>query len=160
MKRFWIKVARGGKDECWNWGACRGPDGYGRFRLNGETEHAHRVAWTLAFGEIPRGIFVCHTCDNPPCVNPSHLFLGTAQENTWDCIAKGRRAAQRRPGILCGSGNGRAILNDWSACGVMARWLMGYSQCQVAREFGIGHSTVFRIVNRCGWAHLFVGVEE
>ena len=89
----------GPKSECWLWHGARDPkNGYGNFGIegghNGRTEKAHRAAWLLLVGPIPDGLFVLHKCDNPPCVNPAHLFLGTHQDNMDDKIEKGRTEKQ------------------------------------------------------------------
>jgi HNH endonuclease len=91
-KRFWSKVAVGAADECWPWLAgCNRKTGRGQSSLAGQSMPAPRVAWILTFGPIPEGQDVLHTCDNPPCVNPVHLFLGTDVDNAQDAIRKGRR---------------------------------------------------------------------
>ena len=96
-ERFWSKVNRvEDPDECWEWiPKARHKFGYGIFmdRPYG-TKKAHRVAWELTNGEIPNGLMVLHTCDNPPCCNPNHLFLGTAQDNSLDMMSKGRGRGQ------------------------------------------------------------------
>jgi hypothetical protein len=75
---------------CIEWGASRFPQGYGQIKVNYQNRKAHRVAWELAHGPIPDGLVVCHRCDNPPCCNVDHLFLGTHSDNTRDMHAKGR----------------------------------------------------------------------
>jgi hypothetical protein len=88
MKRFWDKAKK--SEGCWEWTGCKQRTGYGRFRLAGWTQMAHRVAWELVHGLIPKGMQVLHRCDNPGCVNPNHLFLGTQTDNIYDMTAKGR----------------------------------------------------------------------
>lgn len=102
-ERFWAKVRRG--DGCWEWTAARSAAGYGWFKGAAGPELAHRVAWRLERGEIQAGLFVLHRCDNPRCVRPDHLFLGTNADNMADMVQKGRQsrgeaiAARMRGGL-------------------------------------------------------------
>lgn len=92
-ERFWAKVQK--TATCWLWTATRNPKGYGLFKIAGTCRPAPRVAWELLHGPIPDGFYVCHTCDNPPCVKPAHLFLGTPTDNARDRVAKGHHRTPR-----------------------------------------------------------------
>ncbi len=102
---FWesLEIIDGG---CWEWTKCRNNRGYGRVQWEGRARMAHRVAWELICGEIPEGVFVCHSCDNRICCKPDHLFLGTHEDNMADMMAKGRKP--RKP--YCA--NGHALVGD------------------------------------------------
>ena len=95
-ERFWPKVAKGGPDDCWLWLAATDSNGYGRIGDDGgsqRTEEATHASWKLHTGEcVPVGMFLCHTCDNPPCVNPNHLFIGTPKDNHDDMRNKKRHS--------------------------------------------------------------------
>jgi len=94
-ERLWKKVDCLGENECWNWLGASTHNGYGVLGPNLKERRAHRLSWTLHYGEIPDGQLVLHSCDNRKCVNPKHLFLGTPLENTEDMYAKGR---EKNPG--------------------------------------------------------------
>lgn len=104
--RFWAKVDKRGPDECWPWlGATNGNMGHGQLTVAQRRHYAHRAAWELAHGPIPPGFFVCHHCDNPPCCNSAHLFLGTARDNAQDMVAKGRHVSWHAAKTHCSNGH-------------------------------------------------------
>lgn len=134
VQRFWIKV--GPTDPvtgCRNWQAAVFPYGYGLFRLNHKNWLAHRVAWILTNGAIPNDRIVCHKCDNPPCCNPDHLFLGTFSDNSRDRDQKGRRT------ILIGEKHGRAKLTDSEAEEIKKS---SKTQYELARQYNVSQSLV------------------
>ena len=90
IARFESKIIKEDHTSCWNWGAGCSGDGYGAFSYKGKTERAHRISWMLYNGDIPEGLLICHKCDNPKCVNPNHLLVGTQSENIIDMNNKNR----------------------------------------------------------------------
>ena len=142
-QRFWANVRRGGPDECWNWiGKTRG--GYGYLR-NLKRVMAHRFSWEIHNNTIPEEQCVCHHCDNPGCVNPSHLFLGTHADNMADKRKKGRQS--RFPG----SANQQAKLNESKVLEI--RNAVG-TQREIGLSFGISNQLVSRIRRGECWTHL------
>lgn len=96
IQRFWQKVDR--SSGCWEWKASFSGK-YGQFGIGRSAWYAHRVAWTIANGPIPDRRYICHSCDNPSCVRPEHLFIGTPTDNVRDCIAKGRDARGEKKAV-------------------------------------------------------------
>lgn len=132
---------------CWEWTGCyHKKDGYGRTSIYGVYIVAHRVAWELMHGPVPSGLLVCHRCDNPACVRPSHLFLGTHADNQADMTAKRRGRAGER--------NGQAIITAEIALEVRRLYADGVNQSRLALKFGIAQGTVSNIITRKTWAHL------
>jgi len=94
--RFWKFVHEtNDHNQCWEWQGYKSVEGYGRFQIHNRTHTASKVAWTLTHGPVPEGLCVLHRCDNPPCVNPNHLFLGTVKDNVSDMWEKGRAHWQK-----------------------------------------------------------------
>lgn len=103
MERFWKFVNKKEENECWEWIGGRDDHGYGNFQLGPKCcVKAHRFSYDLNVGEIPHGLMILHKCDNPTCVNPNHLMMGTMKDNVHDMLAKGRDAmiGDRRPGAI------------------------------------------------------------
>ena len=140
--RFWSKVDKSGT--CWLWRASKDADGYGRFGFNGRTALAHRVAYELVFGEIEDGKCVCHICDIPACVRPSHLFVATQTENVTDCYLKGRKPK--------GEANGNAKLTASSVSEIRKAFATGHvSQQALGRQHGVTGANIHAIVHRKTW---------
>lgn len=126
--RFWANVRRK-ESGCWEWQGTRTGKGYGWFRAAGTRWLAHRLSYKLAHGDFDTSLFICHHCDNPPCVNPAHLFAGTVQDNTADMMRKGRNR------------NSKGLLSAESVREIRA--LAGTaSQREVGTRFGVSRWSV------------------
>lgn len=146
--RFWSKVNIRASDECWLWNAAvrRKDEGYGAFWLDGRHQPASKVAWMLDTGlNVPNGMVICHRCDNPSCCNPSHLFLGTNDDNNADRVAKGRQCR--------GEKAVNAVLTDDLVIRLRKRASELGNICAAAREMGINQYTAWDAVKR-RWRHL------
>lgn len=146
--RFWSRVRVLNPNQCWEWQGVRESFGYGRFWFNGRTQTAQRVAWQLSAGDIPQGLCVLHRCDNPPCVNPSHLFLGTKSANAADRHVKGRTNWAR------GDSQPGTNLTEDSIRAIRSRYAAGALQRDLAAAFGVSRSSIQLIVARKRWAHV------
>jgi hypothetical protein len=129
-------VKRDGPDSCWEWQGYHMRDGYGAFHFQGKRVIASRFAWILTYGEIPPGMCVLHKCDNPSCVNPRHLFLGTQKDNMQDAVLKLRKS---------GPHNGRTKLSWPQVDTIRVLFQMGWSTRRVAKLFGVNHKTIWQI---------------
>lgn len=141
-ERFWVKVDKRKASPCWIWTARRTKDGYGYFWSGDYYPHnkqpifvlAHRWSYEQVHGPIPKGKNVCHSCDNPPCVNPSHLFVASQRENVRDCILKGRHR------------NGRKMLTPNEEKAILKKFRGRYGEvAELAKEFGVSHKVVTRV---------------
>lgn len=137
-QRFWEKVSK--TDGCWEWTGSLNNQGYGQIRIDGKSLLAHRVSWGMAFGPIPDGLLVLHRCDNPPCIRPDHLFLGTFADNSHDMIQKGRQVI--RVGEDCVS----ASLTYRDVATIRELASTGLSSRKLAKQFGVSHTTILDIV--------------
>jgi hypothetical protein len=143
--RFWRHVNK--TDSCWEWVGRKHKFGYGVIVVDGKSKRASRVVWELTNGTIPEGLEVCHKCDNPPCVNPSHLFLGTHADNMKDMVKKGRVNA------LCGENNINAKLT-WSQVSEIREVLKSYHHGlyrELARKYGVDQKIIHCIRDNKIW---------
>jgi hypothetical protein len=143
--RFWSLVDQSG--ECWLWTGTQHSEGYGRARFIKGNVYAHRLAWMLTNGAIPKGLLVCHNCpagDNPLCCNPAHLWLGTSAQNTRDMMEKGR-----------GQNGGNVKLSPAAAVEIRNRYAVGgVSHAQLAHEYGVSGAAISYVINRKTWDHV------
>ena len=133
-------------DGCWEWHATKNPDGYGRVRRYGRLESAHRIVYELYKGPLGDKQ-VLHKCDNPSCVNPEHLFLGTIKENNQDKARKGRARGNRMPGMSHPSSK----LTDEDVRSIRQD---PRSQSHLSRIYGVSPSLIGGIKNRTRWSHV------
>lgn len=145
---FHRRVRSGAPDECWPWLGSLNTCGYGNVRYQGRSYIAHRLAYELATGNAPGEARVCHTCDNPPCCNPAHLFLGTQAENIADCIAKGRFRSHR------GENHNLARLTETQVLEIRRLRADGWPHKAIAERFAITTNHVSMICRRRIWTHL------
>ncbi len=155
--RYWTRVDRsGGPGACWPWVGYRDRSGYGIVYRDGGTTKAHRAAWELTNGPITDNLWVLHRCDNPPCVNPAHLFLGTARDNVADMMAKGRAVPRSHlpEHVLRGMAAGRARLTDEQVIAIRKSAVEGYGLRRLGRDYGVSYGTICALVTRRSWQHI------
>jgi len=132
---------------CHEWQGAIGTKGYGSVTVDGKARMAHRVAYRLHHGGIPKGLHVCHTCDNRKCVNPAHLFAGTSQQNMDDMVTKGRSARGEKS--ACGT------LTDAIVWAILDARAAGQPPAKIKADFGISGDVYFKIKNGKSWKHVF-----
>ena len=147
-ERFWAKV-RLDEDGCWEWTAHRDRKGYGALGRGGAVVKAHRLSWELHNGPIPIGMAVCHACDNPPCVRPDHLFLGTIGDNNRDMQLKGRASGGTR-----GEQQHLSVLTADDVREIRARAAAGEPHRSIGATYGVVKSTISKIVTGKNWRHV------
>lgn len=152
--RFWKHVRK--TDGCWEWTGYLSR-GYGRLRLNDKRRSrvmAHRFSWELHRGPIPGGMLVCHHCDNPRCVRPDHLFIGTHSDNSLDSVAKGRNYKGTRASLK-GEAHPMVKLTEQQVHAIRQEYADGHSfQREIAARYGVTKTTIGQIVRRDTWKHI------
>lgn len=145
---FWTYCIQKEPDSCWEWAGSKKKQGYGVLSSRGTTLYAHRVSYEIHIGPIPDGMFVCHRCDNPSCVNPTHLFVGTLQDNHRDMMTKGRHNAAH------GENASWSKLTDADVKAIRELHAGGTGYRTIAKKYGVGDSTIRDIVKRRNWSHI------
>ena len=146
IKMFWDKVSVGHPSVCWPWMRCRNQDGYGRVNFGGVLHSSHRIAYFLTHKKDPESSLVLHSCDNPSCCNPAHLFLGTDQDNPDDKIRKGKGNHYQ------GENHPRATLSDDKVKEI--KRIIVIFKNNLAKDFGIKPAQVDAIYARRQWKHI------
>ena len=146
-ERFWSKVKIAGPDDCWLWTAAarNKHEGYGAFYLDGRNQPASRIAHILSNGPVPEGMEVCHRCDNPPCCNPAHLFIGTRKDNNDDKVRKGRTAA--------GETSGKNKVTAAQVLEIRAK-RESMTVIELGNIYGLHHTTISDICTRKSWRNI------
>jgi hypothetical protein len=163
IQRFWYYVDRSSCDPCWVWTGGKFRRGYGQFRVARRSVKAHRISYYLGHGIYPKGIYVCHGCDNPSCCNPAHLFLGTAADNAADRNIKGRNnpPAGLRSGRYTkpertarGERSASAKLTADKVAEIRRLYASGLTQQVIGDKYGVTRESIKQIVTGENWKHV------
>lgn len=146
--KFLAYMNPGEATDCWEWTGPKNSTGYGALVIARNTWTAHRLSYLLHNGDIPEGAFICHRCDNPPCVNPAHLYAGTPADNVRD------REERNRSRTLRGEANGMALLTEDSVRAIRSLVEQGIPRASIAEQFGVCKATVSHIAVRRNWSHV------
>ncbi len=146
--RFWSKVNIADLFSCWEWTAHKNHLGYGQFRFGCNMVLSHRLSWELAYGKIPNNLQINHKCHNPSCVNPSHLYAGTHQDNMNDMINANR---QKHP---IGENNGKSILTEFQAIEIIKLLKTNMKQTEIAKKLSVSKYCVWDIRRGKNWKYL------
>ncbi len=165
LARFWANIQT--TESCWIWVGTRACRGYGAISIDRKRWRAHRLSWAIHNGTIPDGLYICHRCDNPPCVNPEHLFAGTQKDNIADCVRKGRfsrsigertRNNRRRRGFhrtkAIGHDHYNSKLTLENVLEIRSTPPKWGEQSRLARKFGVTKSSIRDVLSRRCWGHV------
>jgi len=157
LQKFIINQTTG----CWEWTYSLDNFGYGRFWFRGKLTKAHRVSWILNVSEIPEKSWVLHHCDNPKCINPSHLFLGDRTDNMRDMAKKGRQVFQISPEKASrGSSHYNSKLNENQVTEILLTPYSKMSCAKMSEKFGVSSATISAIKTGRRWQHLYHGIDK
>ena len=141
--RFWSKVSKG--PGCWEWNSAKLASGYGLFSIDGKRHYGHRLVYSMRSSTIPKGMYVCHSCDNPSCVRPSHLFLGTPAQNQQD--SKNKNRLNRAFGVR----SGRSKLSEFDIKRIRSDTR---SHIRISKDYPVERSTISYIKRGETWKHV------
>jgi hypothetical protein len=146
-KEYWYNVSAPNEDGCMVWMRGKTAAGYGVLTYRNSRWYTHRLAWYLTYGDIPEKMSVCHKCDNPPCCNPEHLFLGTKKDNSQDMAEKDRSPHGER--------NGQSRLKEEDVRGIHELRLNGWTLDRIGKRYTIGIPSVYKIIVGQRWRRIY-----
>jgi len=149
FKDIWRQIDIRNEDDCWEWVGHKDKNGYGRATINRKDYRSHRIVYKETYGTIPEGLFILHTCNNPSCCNPNHLYTGTNQDNMDQMVADGRSPH------LIGEKSGTHKLKEKDVLEIRQLYSTGeYTQRDLSKKYGISQTEISRIYHRTRWDHV------